>query len=648
MSKTSLNIKRRLLLFLIICLLGLTVPVLNVILIQLKDGRKLTEMAQEQQTRQRLITAPRGDILDRNGVGLAVTESVCTVSVIYSQIKDFEEVAKVLSEKLELDYDKVYEKINKKVALTRIKNKVSKETAQELRELNIAGIVIDEDVKRIYPYSNLASQVIGFVGNDNQGIIGLEAKYESYLKGKEGKIETLTDVRGRNVQDAQTGRIEPISGNNLTTTLDVVVQQYAEQTLSKVLELKQAKRGAIIVINPQNGEIYAMTNQPDFNLNQPFTINDELLAADWDNLGSKEKNEALNKMWRNFSINDSYEPGSTFKVVTSAIGLELGVVRPSDHFNCTGVHTVGGVNIKCWRYPRAHGSETFVQGVQNSCNPVFMQVAERIGAEKFYEYMQKLGLMKKTGIDLPGETSGIMHKLENIGPVELATISFGQSFQITPLQLLKAASIAVNGGYEITPHVGMKITDIDGNIVKEIQSEKGEQVISKETSEEMKEILESVVSAGTGNKTYIAGYRIGGKTATSEKLPRRSGKYIASFLAFAPAENPLVMALVIIDEPQGVYYGGTVAGPVMKELMENILPYLGVEPVYTEEELKKLDTPEVEIPDLAGKTAQEAEKILKELDLEIDIKGEGEAITLQFPQKGERVNSKSKITVYLR
>lgn len=648
MLKTSLNIKKRLVIFLIICVMGLMVPLGNIVYLEIKKGSELSEKAQQQQTRERVITAPRGKILDRNGVGLALTETVYTVSTIYSQIKDFEEAAKVLSEKLELDYDKVYEKIKKRVALTRIKNKVDEETAEQIRQMNIAGIVVDEDVKRVYPYSNLAAQVIGFVGNDNQGIIGLEAKYDSYLKGKDGRIETVTDVRGRNIEDAQTSRVEPVEGNSLITTIDVTVQQYAEQTLSKALELKQAQRGAIIVLNPQNGEIYAMTNQPDFDLNQPFTINDEELLANWDNLESKTKNEALNKMWRNFSINDSYEPGSTFKIVTSTIGLELGIVKPSDHFNCTGVHTVGGVNIKCWRYPRAHGGETFVEGVQNSCNPVFMQVAEKIGAEKFYEYMQKFGLMKKTGIDLPGETSGIMHKLENIGPVELATISFGQSFQITPLQLLKAASIAVNGGYEITPHVGMKIVDIDGNSIKEISSEKGEQIISTQTSEEMKEILESVVSVGTGNKTYVAGYRIGGKTATSEKLPRKSGKYIASFLAFAPAENPQVMALVIIDEPQGVYYGGTVAGPVMKELMDNILPYLGVEPVYTEEELKNLEIPEVEVPELTGKTVEEARKILQELELEIDIKGEGESIISQFPHQGEMVNAKSTITVYLR
>lgn len=642
----TIGFKKRLSFLLLCIMLSLLFIYIRLIVIQLTDGNILQNKALEQQTRDRLISPIRGSILDRNYVGIALTESVSSISVIYSQIQDYEKTAKILSEKLDLDYDTVLKKINKKVALERIKTKVDKQLADEIRELNLAGVVIDEDTKRIYPYSNLASQVIGFVGKDNQGIIGLESKYDTYLKGKEGKILTETDAAGKELKDRIVIRQKPETGHNLITTLDVIIQQYAEQTLSKALEYKQAKRGAIIVLNPQNGEILAMANKPDFDLNNPFTINDESLKAIWDTLDSKQKNESLNQMWRNFSLNDSYEPGSTFKVITSATGLEVGAVHPNDHFVCTGIHTVEGVNIRCWRYPRSHGSESFVQGVQNSCNPVFMEVAERIGAEKFYEYMQKFGLMKKTGIDLPGESSGIMHKLDKIGPVELATMSFGQSFQITPLQLLKAASIVVNGGYNITPHVGMKVVDVNGNIIEEFNNQKGEQIISTQTSETMKQILESVVSVGTGNKTYIPGYRVGGKTATSEKLPRHSGKYIASFLAFAPAENPQVMALVLIDEPQGVYYGGTVGGPVMKELLENILPYLGVEAVYTQEELKNKVIPDVEVPELIGKTINEAEKILTELKLSADIKGSGETVTNQFPKKGEHVNSETKIIIY--
>lgn len=646
MSKINISTKKRMLFFLAMCILGVMGIYIRLVVIQLTDGNMLQNKAVEQQTRDRLIAPVRGSILDRNGVGIALTESVSSISVIHSQIQNYENTAKILSEKLELNYDTVLKKVNHSVALERIKNKVDKEIADEIRELNLPGVVVDEDTKRVYPYSNLASQVIGFVGKDNQGIVGLESKYDSYLKGKEGKILTETDAAGKEIKDRVVLRVEPESGNNLITTLDVIVQQYAEQTLDKALEFKQAKRGAIIVLNPQNGEIYAMANKPDFDLNSPFTINDESLKAMWDTFDSKQQNEYLNQMWRNFSLNDSYEPGSTFKIVTSAAGLETGAVHPNDNFVCTGIHTVGGVNIKCWRYPRAHGSETFVQGVQNSCNPVFMEVAERIGAEKFYEYMKKLGLMKKTGIDLPGESSGIMHKLDKIGPVELATMSFGQSFQITPLQLMKAASTVINGGYSITPHVGMKIVDVEGNAVKEVENKKGEQIISTETSETMKQILESVVSTGTGNKTYIPGYRVGGKTATSEKLPRRSGKYIASFLAFAPAENPQAMALVLIDEPQGVYYGGTVAGPIMKELLENILPYLGIKPIYTQDELKNKITPEVEIPELTDKTVAEAKKLLQELELEIDIKGNGESVKKQFPFKGEYVNSGTKVIVY--
>ncbi|MDD3569862.1 MAG: penicillin-binding transpeptidase domain-containing protein [Lachnospiraceae bacterium] len=602
-------------------------------------------MAYEQQTRDRLITPKRGDILDRNGVGIAVTQSVNAVSVIHAQVHDEEETARFLSEKLGLDYNKVLEKVSQRVALVRIKTKVDKDLAQEIRDANMPGVVVDEDVKRIYPYSSLAAQVIGFVGKDNQGIIGLEAKYDEYLEGESGKILTLTDSKGVEIGEYQE-RIEPVNGGNLVTTMDVVIQQYAEQTLAKVVEAKQAKSGMIIVINPQNGEIYAMANYPYFDLNTPFEINNQELAESWDSFTTEQQNDYLNKMWRNTAINDTYEPGSTFKIVTSSAGLEEGKVKVTDTFVCNGYYIAGDRMIKCWRYPRTHGTQTFIQGVQNSCNPVFMAVAERLGAETFYNYMIKFGFDKKTGIDLPGEAVGIMHKLENIGPVELATMSFGQSFQITPLQLLRAASCIVNGGYLITPHFGQEIIDEKGNVIATFESEKGEQVLSTETSDTMRMILESVVANGTGNKTYIPGYRIGGKTATSEKLPRKSGKYISSFMAFAPADDPKIMALVLIDEPKGVYYGGTVAGPVMKELLSNILPYMGVEPVYTEDELKLDEVKKATVPNVTGLTLAEAKKLIKEAGLEADVKAEGENVFGQFPLAGEEVNMGTKMILF--
>lgn len=647
LEKPSIKMKKRILFFLCCCLFMGAVLITRVIFIQLTQGEELQKMAYEQQTRDRLISAKRGSILDRNGEGIAVTESVTAVSVIHAQIKDEEGTARYLSEKLNLNYDDVLEKVRKKVALVRIKTKVDKELAQEIRDARIPGVVVDEDVKRIYPYSNLASQVIGFVGKDNQGIIGLESKYDEYLAGSPGKILTLTDSKGLEVGQGQE-RVEPNDGGNLVTTIDVVIQEYARQTLEKAVEAKGAKRGIIIVMNPQNGEIYAMVNNPDFDLNNPFQINDEELASIWNTYTAEEQNNFLNKMWRNTAINDTYEPGSTFKIVTSSAGLEEGKVTPTDRFNCSGFYIAGDRMIKCWRYPRSHGSQTFVEGVQNSCNPVFMAVAERLGASKFYDYMIKFGFDKKTGIDLPGEAVGIMHKRENVKEVELATMSFGQSFQITPLQLLRAASAIVNGGKSVVPHFGDKLLDDNGNVIHTFEYNDGEQIISKETSETMKVILESVVSEGTGNKAYIPGYRIGGKTATSEKLPRRSGKYIASFMAFAPAENPQVLALVLIDEPQGVYYGGTVAGPVMKELLSNVLPYLGIEPVYNENELKMDEVKKVEVPDIKGLTVSEAKKILFDLKLNYEIIGEGENVDNQFPKAFENINADSKIIIYSR
>lgn len=556
MDKPTIRIRKKVIFCLVCVQIMFILLGVRVVYIQTVKAEEYQKMAYEQQTRDRLISPKRGEIRDRNDKIIATNESVYSISVINAQVKEPEKIASILAEKLELNYETVLKKVNKKVALERIKTKVDKQTADTIRHLNLAGVMVDEDIKRIYPNNNMASQVIGFVGKDNQGIIGLEAKYDTYLKGKQGKILTETDARGIELRNGEQDRIAPIDGYNLITSLDITLQKYAEQTLEKIVTVKGAKKGAIILMNPQNGEILAMANKPDFNLNEPFTINNESLKNIWDTLSAKERNNALNKMWRNFSINDTYEPGSTFKVMTSAMGLEENLVTPESNFNCSGGKEVGGRYIKCWRSPRSHGSETFVQGVQNSCNPVFMEIGERLGSKKFYEYMKIFGFNEKTGVDLPGEAVGIMHKEEKVGPVELATMSFGQSFQITPLQLLRAISSVINGGELITPHFGLEIIDKDGNIIEDFKYENGRRTVSKETSEQMKWILESVVSEGTGNKTYIPGFRIGGKTATSEKLPRRSGKYIASFCAFAPAENPQVIGLVLVDEPQGVYYGG--------------------------------------------------------------------------------------------
>lgn len=646
MERPTIGAKKRLLIFLFCSMFGYLLLTGRLVFIELFRAEEWQELAYEQQTRDRLITPKRGSILDRNGEGIALTETVNAVSVIPVQVKEKEKTAQFLAETLDLEYEDVLEKIKQKVALVRIKTKVDTETAAAIRKANYPGVEVDEDVQRVYPYSELAAQVIGFVGKDNQGIIGLEAKYDELLEGEKGKILTLTDSRGNEV-DSEQERIPPVDGKNLVTTMDVVMQQYAEQTIAKAVETKGAKRGVIIILNPQNGEIYAMANYPTFDLNDPFTIQDEELAANWDSFSEEEKNDYLNQMWRNTAINDTYEPGSTFKIVTSSAGLEEGVVTPESSFFCRGFYIAGDRQIKCWRYPRTHGAETFVQGVQNSCNPVFMEVGERLGAEKFLEYMQKFGFAQKTGVDLAGEATGIIHKLENIGPVELATMSFGQSFQITPLQLMRAASAIVNGGYLIKPHFGKGIADEEGNIIENFQYERGEQVISRETSETMKMILESVVSEGTGSKAYIPGYRIGGKTATSEKLPRRSGKYIASFMSFAPAEDPQVMALVLIDEPQGVYYGGTVAGPVMQELLRNILPYLGIEPQYSEKEAEEAAKAVTTVPDLAGMTLGEAKNALFQAGLSAQTETEGETITRQTPPAGELVNKGTKVILSL-
>lgn len=646
MDKLNISNKKKIIFYIAFFQMAFFILIFRVFFIQSIKADEYQKMAYEQQTRDRLISPKRGEIVDRNNNPIATNESVYSISVINSQIEEPEKVASILSEKLELKYEDVLKKVNKKVALERIKTKVDKETADLIRNLNLVGVMIDEDIKRIYPNENMASQVIGFVGKDNQGIIGLEAKYDEYLKGKQGKILTETDSRGIELKNGSQERVAPTNGYTLVTSIDINIQKYAEQTLEKVVEAKGAKRGSIILMNPQNGEIYAMANKPDFNLNEPFTINNDDLKSNWANMSQKDRNNALNQMWRNFSINDTYEPGSTFKVMTSAMGLNEKLITPETHFNCGGGKTVGGRYIKCWRSPRSHGSQTFVQGVQNSCNPVFMEVGEKLGADKFYEYMQIFGFNEKTGVDLPGEAVGIMHKKENVGPVELATMSFGQSFQITPLQLLRAISSVINGGELITPHFGTKIIDENGNVIEELNYKKGRKTISKETSEQMKWILESVVSEGTGNKTYIPGFRIGGKTATSEKLPRRSGKYIASFCAFSPAENPQVIALVLVDEPQGVYYGGQVAGPVMKELMENVLPYLKIEPKYSEKELEMEETKEIVVPKFLEMDIKDAKKILTDEKINFEVIGQGEKVINQFPQPDEVIKYNGKVMLY--
>lgn len=645
-NKVPLTIKRRILTVTTLFTIGVIAMIVRLGYVQIVEGKTLQDKALEQHTRDRTIPATRGAIYDRNMELIAQSASISTIGVVHAQIEDAVQVSKVLSEKLEMDYNKVYKKVTKKVAFERIATKVEKEIADEIRNMNLPGVKVDEDSKRYYPYSDLASHVIGFVGKDNQGIIGLEVKYDQYLKGKDGNILMETNGRGERRTEEAEIRIEPTNGNHLVTTLDVTLQQYAQQAIEKVVTEKNAKRGTIILMNPQNGEIYAMANTPGFDLNEPFTVNDPEIEANWSLYSNAEKQNYLNQMWRNFPINDTYEPGSTFKVFTSAMALESKVVTPESTFECGGCRVVAGRTIKCWRSPRSHGLQSFTQGVQNSCNPVFMDLAERLGSEAFYDYMVKFGFKSKTNIDIPGEAVGIIHAKDKIGPVELATMSFGQSFQITPMQLLTGASAVINGGYVITPHFGKQVVDDNGNVVEEFQYGKGEQIISSETSETMKKILESVVSEGTGNKSYIPGYRIGGKTATSEKLPRRSGKYIASFMAFAPAEDPIVIGIVLIDEPQGTYYGGAVAGPVMKEVMANALPYLGVEPVYTEKEIGMEEVQTISVPQFNNLTVKEAKELANKQKINIEIIGEGKTIVSQFPSEGETINKSSKILLY--
>lgn len=523
--------------------------------------------------RERSIKAPRGKIYDRNGNILADNRAVCSISVIHSQIEDEEEVIRVLDEYLEKEEAEIRKKVEKVSSREVIATNIDKEIGDKIRELDVAGIKVDEDYKRYYPYGSLASKVLGFTGSDNQGIVGLEVWYNDTLSGQDGSINTVTDAKGIELPGVKETRVSPIPGNNIVLSLDLNIQKYATQAALNVMEEKQAKRVAIIIMNPQNGEIYAMVDVPEYDLNHPFELNTEVDG--YNTMTASEKMDALNTMWRNFNISDTYEPGSTFKIVTSTAALEAGTVSLSDTFYCPGYKIVEDRRIRCHK-TTGHGSEDFLHALMNSCNPAFMEIGERTGAENLYHTYDKLGLFQKTGIDLPGEANSIMHKLEDIGPVELATMSFGQSFQISPIQFVTAAATVINGGNKITPHLGMTVTDENNMVVQQLEYPVTEAAVSSETSVTMRSMLEAVVSEGSGSKAVVEGYRIGGKTATSEKFPRGTGLYISSFLGFAPADNPQVLALIMIDEPTGVYYGGTIAAPVVQEIFTNILPYLGI------------------------------------------------------------------------
>lgn len=531
------------------------------------------EKAKEVHQRQRKVKAARGIIYDRNGIEIASNKPVSTISVIHNQIRDPEKVITALSELLQIPEDKVRKRVEKVSSIEKIKSNVDKEVSDKLRDMKLEGVMIDEDYKRYYPNEKLASRVIGFTGADNQGIIGMEVAYDRYLQGIDGSILTMTTARGLEIDGKAEERIEPVAGASLYTSLDVNIQTFAQQAAQKVMKAKKAKSVRILMMNPQNGEIYAMVNVPEFNLNEPYEL---ISKSKGTGLSEKQKQEKLNKMWRNACVSDTYEPGSTFKVIMAASALEAGVVRLEDTFFCPGYKVVEDRRIRCHK-TTGHGSETFVQGVQNSCNPVFMEVGARLGVDKMFSYIQKMGILDKTGIDVPGEASAIMHQKKNVGAVELATMSFGQSFQLTPVRLLSTISMIINGGTQITPHFGVRLESSDSKAVRKLSYEKKKGVVSAGTSETMRVILESVVSQGSGKKAYVEGYQVGAKTGTSEKLPRSSNKYIASCMGFAPADDPVVAALVLIDEPQGIYYGGTIAAPVISELLDDALPYLGVE-----------------------------------------------------------------------
>lgn len=572
MRNKTYNKKKMLVVFLAaaVMILGLLG---RLVYLMIFDAEYYQEKAKALHEREREIKAARGEIVDRNGVVLATNRTVCTISVIHSQIKEPERVIEVLSKELGISSGEMRKKAEKISSREKIKTNVDKETGDRIREYDLDGVKIDEDFKRYYPYDSLASKVIGFTGGDNQGIIGLEVKYEKWLKGTNGTILTTTDARGIELEGIAEDRIEPVAGETLQISLDYNIQMYAQQAALKVMEEKEADAVVILVMNPQNGEIYACVNIPEFNLNDPFTLN---MEEDTSELDDEVKQERLNQMWRNRCINDTYEPGSVFKVFTASAALEEGVVSLTDQFYCPGYKIVEDRKIRCAR-TTGHGAETFVQGVQNSCNPVFIEVGLRLGVDNFYKYFEKFGLLEKTGVDLPGEADTIMHKKENVGQVELATMSFGQSFQVTPIQMAATISSLINGGERITPHFGMATYRADGEKTETFDYGEGKRILSQEVSETMQAVLETVVSEGGGKNAYIEGYRIGGKTATSQTLPRSARKYIASFVGFAPADDPEVLAMAVIYNPQGVYYGGTIAAPVVRDIFDNVLPYLGIE-----------------------------------------------------------------------
>lgn len=538
------------------------------------DAEYYQKRAEALHEREREIKAARGEIIDRNGVVLATNKTVCTISVIHSQIKEPESVIGVLSKELGITEAEVRKRVEKVSSMEKVKTNVEKEVGDRIRNYNLAGVKVDEDFKRYYPYGKTASKILGFTGGDNQGIIGLEVKYEEILKGTNGTILTMTDARGIELEGVAEDRIEPIPGKSLKVSMDYNMQAFCEQAAEKVLEEKQAEAVSIMLMNPQNGEIFAMVNAPEFDLNRPFELNTETRKAE--EVPDEKKQELLNQMWRNRCINDTYEPGSTFKIITSAACLEEGVVHLDDTFSCPGYRIVEDRKIRCHKVG-GHGSETFVQGIQNSCNPVFMDIGLRLGAERFYDYFSQLGLLSLTNVDLPGEAGTIMHRKEDIGLVELATMTFGQSFQITPIQMLTTVSSIINGGRRVTPHLGVGVADKDGKELETFSYPEKKGIVSEETSETMRMLLESVVSEGSGKNAYIEGYQIGGKTATSQTLPRSANRYISSFIGFAPAEEPQIIGMVIIHDPQGIYYGGTIAAPVLRDIYDNVLPYLGIE-----------------------------------------------------------------------
>lgn len=547
--------------------------------LMLADSGYYAKLAEDLHERERPIKAARGRILDRNSEVLADNHTVCTISVIHSQITDPERVVEVLTKELGLNKETVQKKVGKVSSMEWIQKNVEKEVGDRIRRYGLAGVKVDEDYRRYYPYGSMASKVLGFTGGDNQGIIGLEVEYESILEGIPGEILALTDARGIELTGVGESRRDPVAGKDLVISLDYNIQQYAEQAARQVMEKKQADSVSILIMNPKNGEIYAMTNMPEFDLNEPFTLLPEYT-------GITEKQDALNQMWRNGCINDTYEPGSTFKIITASAGLEEGVVTLDDTFSCPGYRIVEDRRIRCHKVG-GHGAETFLQATRNSCNPVFIDVGLRLGVDRYFSYFHQFGLSKKTGIDLPGEAATIMHKKENVGQVELATISFGQSFQITPVQLIATVSSLINGGTRVTPHFGLQARDASGALTQIFSCPDGERIVSEQTSATLRHALEQVVDGGSGKNAYIKGYRIGGKTATSETLPRSANKYISSFIGFAPADDPQVIALCVINNPQGLYYGGLIAAPVVKGIFENILPYLGIEKTITGTETEK-------------------------------------------------------------